>query len=467
MRRRSTFSSTAATSPTVAVAALATLLSLLSSSPVTTQIFAYQLPTIRHIEEQPSHHLQQDIMDFIDLVPFDDVQTLMQYYYHYDTEVENAFDYVSTEDYSQIKLEIMNLSEVQSFRRYLDGIGFSVEQVWKDLCLRFDVEDVFVEPDDTIRNLNLTTRGLNGLVDDILALLPQDEIILLFFDKLETSNDFSYFFEQIGSGDFENVLNMLQSSQQLRTLLWRLQRHGFDIPGWIQQIQGYFSFSSFYELQSIMKFLAVIAFAATAAALISTTSGDEPSPRSLQDDFNEFVELLPFDEIVDVSINYLLNDKDVQQALQYLYGPEFSSIWDQVFALKEVRDVLDYLELAGVEAYAFFNDIAALLGLGQIKPAAKISLPPPAGTRGLNDFVDDLLALLPKDELFALFEHKLETSAEFRAFFETVKSTDFQKLLEFANSSTELKSLFQKLRDHGVDVDKFFDLIKGFFGWSF
>lgn len=91
-------------------------------------------------------------MDFIDLVPFDDVQTLMQYYYHYDAEVENAFDYVSTEDYSQIKLEIMNLSEVQSFRRYLDGIGFSVEQVWKDLCLRFDVEDVFVEPDDTIRN---------------------------------------------------------------------------------------------------------------------------------------------------------------------------------------------------------------------------------------------------------------------------------------------------------------------------
>lgn len=58
--------------------------------------------------------------------------------------------------------------------------------------------------------VNLTTRGLNGLVDDILALLPQDEIILLFFDKLETSNDFSYFFEQIGSGEFESVLSMLQ-----------------------------------------------------------------------------------------------------------------------------------------------------------------------------------------------------------------------------------------------------------------
>ncbi|XP_058833597.1 protein G12-like [Topomyia yanbarensis] len=211
------------------------------------QILAYQLPAvpIRHIDEQPSHHLQQDIMDFLDLIPFADVHSLMQYYYHYDAEVENAFDYVCSEDYSQIKLEIVKLNEVRSFRRYLDNIGFSVEHVWQELSARFNVDDIFAEPDETIRNLNLTTQGLNGLVDDILALLPQDEIILLFFDKLETSNDFSYFFEQIGSGEFENVLSMLQSSQQLRILLWRLQRHGFDIPGWIQQIQRYFSFSSF------------------------------------------------------------------------------------------------------------------------------------------------------------------------------------------------------------------------------
>ncbi|XP_055535242.1 protein G12-like [Wyeomyia smithii] len=229
---------------------LSTLLVILISFAMSwIQIFAYQLPSapqpIRHIDEHPSHHLQQDIMDFIDLIPFDDVHSLMQYYYHYDAEVENAFDYVCSEDYSQIKLEIVNLNEVRNFRRYLDGIGFSVEHVWQELSARFNVDDIFAEPNETIRNLNLTTRGLNGLVDDILALLPQDEIILLFFDKLETSNDFSYFFEQIGSGEFESVLNMLQSSQQLRILLWRLQRHGFDIPGWIQQIQRYFSFSSF------------------------------------------------------------------------------------------------------------------------------------------------------------------------------------------------------------------------------
>ncbi|XP_049545750.1 protein G12 [Anopheles darlingi] len=208
------------------------------------QTFGYH---IRHHQEQQQQQqqLQQDLMDFIDLVPFEEVRQLMQYYYHYDVEVESAFDYVSTEDYTQIRQDIANLGEVRTFRRYLDSIGCSVEQLWTELNARFDADDIFAEPDEALRSLNLTTRGLNGLVDDILALLPQDEIILLFFDKLETSNDFSYFFEQIGSGEFENVLNTLQSSQQLRILLWKLQQHGFDIPGWIQLVQRYFSFSSF------------------------------------------------------------------------------------------------------------------------------------------------------------------------------------------------------------------------------
>lgn len=55
-----------------------------------------------------------------------------------------------------------------------------------------------------------TTKGMNGLMDDILTLLPQDEIVGLFFEKLETSNDFSVFFERIGSGDFERLVDALK-----------------------------------------------------------------------------------------------------------------------------------------------------------------------------------------------------------------------------------------------------------------
>lgn len=47
-----------------------------------------------------------------------------------------------------------------------------------------------------------TIGGLYGLLEDILALLPQDEIFILFFDKLNSSPAFSNMVAQIGSHEF-------------------------------------------------------------------------------------------------------------------------------------------------------------------------------------------------------------------------------------------------------------------------
>lgn len=47
-----------------------------------------------------------------------------------------------------------------------------------------------------------TIGGLYGLLEDILALLPQDEIFILFFEKLDSSIEFSNMVESIGSQEF-------------------------------------------------------------------------------------------------------------------------------------------------------------------------------------------------------------------------------------------------------------------------
>lgn len=217
-----------------------------------------------------------------------------------------------------------------------------------------------------------------------------------------------------------------------------------------------------------MKLLSIVSFVALAVAAVSS-SPVPPAGRALQDDFDEFVALLPVDKIVDIAVRYFLFDKDVQLAVAYLTGPEFATVWDQVFAQPELLAILDYLQDAGVDAYGFFNDLADLLGLSPVGPQLMTLREAAAYIqgRGLNDLIDEVLSVLPKKELLELFNHKMETSAEFKAFFEKVKSTDFQKLVEFFNNSAELQSMFNKLREHGVDVDKFFELVKGFFGWGF
>lgn len=62
---------------------------------------------------------------------------------------------------------------------------------------------------------NTTIGGLNGLIEDVLALLPQDEIFILFFEKLDSSPKFATFVQSIGDANFHRKYLTLWVSRQL------------------------------------------------------------------------------------------------------------------------------------------------------------------------------------------------------------------------------------------------------------
>ncbi|XP_055589405.1 protein G12-like [Uranotaenia lowii] len=207
---------------------------------------------------------------------------------------------------------------------------------------------------------------------------------------------------------------------------------------------------------------AVILLSALVAIVgVSATPAQINSQRGLQEDLNEFLALVPIDELAKLALGYFQNDKEIQDAFAYMQGKEFAAIWDQLFALKEVKDLLNYLEKAGLKVYDALNTVADFFGLNHVKPIRST-----LKTGGLNGFLEEAIALLPKDKLKALFEEKLKTSPEFKALFEKLQHADFQKLVEFYNNSKEVQSLFTKLREHGIDVDKIIELVAGFFGWG-
>nr|6XRX_A Chain A, Maltose/maltodextrin-binding periplasmic protein, Mosquito protein AZ1 [synthetic construct] len=182
---------------------------------------------------------------------------------------------------------------------------------------------------------------------------------------------------------------------------------------------------------------------------------------ALKDDFQEFVDLVPVDKLVNVALQYLVSDKEFKEFFGYLQGEEFSAVWDQFFALNEVKDVLNYLEAADLAVYDALNTVADFLGLHHVKPTVHT-----LRTGGLTGFFDETVALLPLDKFEALFEEKLKTSPEFKAFFEKLRNLDYQKFVDFHNNSKEVQGFLQKLRSYGLDVDGFFNLVAGFFGWG-
>jgi hypothetical protein len=61
--------------------------------------------------------------------------------------------------------------------------------------------------------------------------------------------------------------------------------------------------------------------------------------RNLQDDLNDFLALVPLDQVLAIALDYLANDPEVQEFVVYLQSEEFHKIVSTVEDLKEFKDV--------------------------------------------------------------------------------------------------------------------------------
>ncbi|XP_075168304.1 uncharacterized protein LOC142240491 [Haematobia irritans] len=88
-------------------------------------------------------------------------------------------------------------------------------------------------------------NGLHGLVDSILDILPQDQILATFFDKLESNEQFSKLVDTIGSPEFSKILNNMQNCIPLRNLIFTLHNNGIYVIRIVDSLKSYFFLGGF------------------------------------------------------------------------------------------------------------------------------------------------------------------------------------------------------------------------------
>lgn len=90
--------------------------------------------------------------------------------------------------------------------------------------------------------------------------------------------------------------------------------------------------------------LVLIAFAAVALSLgAAFPRHGGVSTYGLKEDFDDFLALIPKNEILNILVDYLGNDAEVQQAAEYIQSDDFKGIVLEIEAIPEYRDVSFYL----------------------------------------------------------------------------------------------------------------------------
>lgn len=91
--------------------------------------YCYNLKPIKHIEQQPQHHLQEDFDDFIDLIPLDDIRNLTIYFYANDESMRESYDFLNGEAYNTVKDDLFGLHEFKLFKDFFNESGVKIDRL--------------------------------------------------------------------------------------------------------------------------------------------------------------------------------------------------------------------------------------------------------------------------------------------------------------------------------------------------
>lgn len=166
----------------------------------------------------PRFPLEPDIDDFLEMVPSKKIRDLALESYRKDEYVHGAFAYLNGDEFKALKAKALELPVVGNMVRFANDSGLDLLVLFEKLSDTLGIPpkiEALGGSDESHSSEDRQTsagQGLTNLFEKLLLQFPQDEIFLLFFEKLESSAAFSHFVERVGSGEFERLCTAIQVS---------------------------------------------------------------------------------------------------------------------------------------------------------------------------------------------------------------------------------------------------------------
>lgn len=91
-----------------------------------------------------------------------------------------------------------------------------------------------------------------------------------------------------------------------------------------------------------MKLAAAVVFLGALVACSAVPPSYVKTTKTLEDDFHDFEELVPTEEILGILLNYIVNDDEFQRVILYVLSDDFVSI------IQLVDSITEYIEVSSI-----------------------------------------------------------------------------------------------------------------------
>ncbi|KAG8236584.1 hypothetical protein J437_LFUL015770 [Ladona fulva] len=389
--------------------------------PVETHHHLHGLSLPSHVD---TRSLDDLLNQFFEFVPFDQIVEVVKRYMENDPDVKAAWEFLQSEEFNKLIDTVRNMPEYKDFVQYLMDAGFDLYKYINLLRAAFGLPPI-VPP--KIRSVK--ESGIIVMVKEILSLLPVEDIKNWYHTVCEPDPDYQAFLAKIRSPEFLVIVEKVYNSPQYQELTDIMRAQGIDVAAIEEAIRNFFN------------------------------GAKRADPPSLDDLFNQFLEFIPFDQIVEVVKRYMANDPDVKQAWEFLQSDEFHKIIDTVRAMPEYKEFVKFLLDAGYDLYKYLNLLRAAFGLPPIVPP-KIRM---ARESGIIVMVKEILTLLPVEDIKNWYHTVCEPDPVFQDFLAKLRSPEFLNIVMAVYNSPQYQELTAIMVAQGIDVAAIEEVIRNFF----
>lgn len=398
---------------------------------------------------QSSDELDDIINEFLALLPTEKMKEILSDYVQHDHEFQAFLDHLFSEEFQTLYNEVEKLQDVKDFYKYLAETGLNIYGFINKLHEIFGLDPLPVDPTRKFH----ATGGVVGFLRDIEALLPRESINALYAREYSTSPAFKDLVDRLSTSYFSQTFDKLRKNPKYCQIIGFLEDSGLDVNRFKDLLLSFFNF----HLPSIScrySFVGSRRFSKLVQSLSEETD--------LNEDLQEFVDLIPVAEIRRIAAKYYISDSEFQKAASYIQSEEFYKLIREVHGIPEYQQLLKALADLGLDVDALVTAIHDAIGYKNVMVSRIPNYP--GQPRSLASFIAEVKGILPITQIENLYEKKLETSESFEQLVKLIESKLFQDITNELFADPIFQDFIFKAKSHGVNLGKIADFFFNVFG---
>ncbi|XP_043796210.1 uncharacterized protein LOC122716837 [Apis laboriosa] len=179
---------------------------------------------------------------------------------------------------------------------------------------------------------------------------------------------------------------------------------------------------------------------------------------ALAKDLQDFVDLIPFPDLVNLTKTYTAQDKEFKTAMNLMKSVELKEWLQFVESNPEFTVLMNFMWRNGLNSYNLVNQLNEKVGIPRIPFIFRKFFPNIFNlkiTGGINGFIKDAKSIVPIESLKKLYNDKLKTSQVWKSVVDEVTSDKYHGYYYYIFNNLYYRNLEQNATNAGLNKDSF------------